>query len=85
MICQKRKFISKKEAKKFMKVQNMTYRDEPLLTMVYECLDCQYWHVTHKDKTEARNKKHSGKMQGSQVSEELEMLRRRAKSNFYKI
>jgi hypothetical protein len=81
VICQKRKFFSKKEAKKFMRVENLKYRDESPLTMVYECLDCHHWHVTHKDKCQARDKKHNNRMHESQALPELEILRRRVKAN----
>lgn len=84
MICEKRKFYSKKEAKKFLKVENLKYRNEEPLTMVYECLDCHFWHVTHKDKSAARDKKRNGRIHESQALTELEILRRKVKASMVK-
>lgn len=51
--CQKIAFVTRKEAKRFMK--NANHNDGMKLTTAYFCEDCLHWHLTSQPKQNSRD------------------------------
>jgi hypothetical protein len=61
MACNKKRYLTRKDAKAEAKKMNVVF--DVKITNQYKCLECDYWHNTSMNKKKSRNfsRKNKGK------------------------